>query len=74
MQGLINPLLMIQLITNFGVIELFLKATLCERTLCETSVRDAPGTESNTICQYSFVERYVRINSCLTESCTDRLF
>ena len=29
------------------MIKLVLNATLCERTLCEMSVRDAPGTESN---------------------------
>ena len=57
----------------FIVIELFLNTTLCEWTLCETSVRDAPGTESNNYLPHSFAERYMYINSCLIESCTDCL-
>ena len=44
------------------------------RSVYTQTLLHAPGTESNTICEYSFVERHVRINSCLTESCADRLF
>ena len=43
-QGILTPF---QLITEIGVIELFLNATLCERALCETFVREASGTESD---------------------------
>ena len=65
-----------QLITDFGIIKLFLNATLGERTLCEMFVRDASGTEANSYLP-ALACKMIPVHSSFTESCkscTDCLF
>ena len=62
----LNDTLCERTLCETSVIELVLNATLCERTLCErtlceTSVRDAPGTESNS---------YLPITPLQNDTCT----